>query len=99
MPTININVVVGANTYGRSKTISGPNLTRFLAAYKTLLGQVPSGNVDANGAPTLRDMTDQETALAWADGIIAGTIANVKRVEQEAAASTAAAAVTDVSLT
>ena len=69
---------------------------RFLAAYKRILGQV----VDSPGPPvTYRDMTDDETVLAWADGLLAGTKANVKRGEQTVASATAAAAITEIALT
>ena len=96
MATLTIQIVASGNTVGRTKTVSGPDLVRFLAAYKTLLGQV----VNSQGPPiTYRDMTDDETVLAWADGLIAGTKANVKRVEQTAASTTAANAITEIAVT
>jgi hypothetical protein len=44
-------------------------------------------------------MTDDECVLAWADGLLAGTKANVLRQEQTAASTTASAAVTEISYT
>ena len=96
MATITIQIVASGNTVGRTKTVSGPHLIRFLDAYKALLGQV----VDSQGPPvTYRDMTDDECVLAWADGLLAGTKANVLRQEQTEAASTATQAVTEIAYT
>jgi hypothetical protein len=96
MATMTIQIVASGNTVGRTKTVSGPHLIRFLDAYKALLGQV----VDSQGPPvTYRDMTDDECVLAWADGLLAGTKANVLRQEQTAAASTATQAVTEIAYT
>ena len=39
-----------------------------------------------------RDMTDDETVLAWADGLLAGTKQNILSHEKVAAAATASAA-------
>jgi hypothetical protein len=96
MATITIQIVASGNTVGRTKTVSGPHLIRFLAAYKALLGQV----VDSQGPPvTYRDMTDDECVLAWVDGLLAGTKANVLRQEQTVAAGTATAGVTAIEYT
>ncbi len=96
MATITIQIVASGNTVGRTKTVSGPHLIRFLNAYKALLGQV----VDSQGPPvTYRDMTDDECVLAWADGVLAGTKANVLRQEQAVAASAASVAVTEIAYT
>ena len=92
MATITIQVVASGNTVGRTKTISGPHLVRFIAAYKAILGQVD------NGSGGFRDMTDDETVLAWADGLLAGTKQNILSHEKVAAAATASAAVTDITL-
>ena len=100
MATITIQINAGAQTYTHTKTVTGPHLVRFLAAYRTLLGQVPTGEQPEPGQPIpMRDMTDEETAAAWANGIFAGTKANIKRVEQTAASTTASAAVTEITLT
>jgi hypothetical protein len=93
MATITIQIVAGGVTTGRTKTVSGPHLLRFLAAYKALLGQVP------DGAGGLRDMTDEECVLAWADGLLAGTRSNVLRQEQTVAAKTASDTQTEIDLT
>jgi hypothetical protein len=93
MATITIQIVASGNTVGRTKTVSGPHLLRFLAAYKALLGQVSDGNGG------LRDMTDDECVLAWADGLLAGTKSNVLRQEQTEAAATASEAVTEIAYT
>jgi hypothetical protein len=96
MATITIQIVASGNTVGRTKTVSGPHLIRFLDAYKALLGQV----VDSQGPPvTYRDMTDDECVLAWADGLLAGTKANVLRQEQTEAASAASEAVEEIAYT
>jgi hypothetical protein len=93
MATITIQIVAGGVTTGRTKTVSGPHLIRFLAAYKALLGQV------SDGSGGLRDMTDDECVLAWADGLLAGTKANVLRQEQTEAASAASEAVEEIAYT
>jgi hypothetical protein len=96
MATITIQIVASGNTVGRTKTVSGPHLIRFLAAYKAFLGQV----VNSQGPPgTYRDMTDDECVLAWADSLLAGTKATVLRQEQMVAASTATAGVTEIEYT
>jgi hypothetical protein len=96
MATITIQIVASGNTVGRTKTVSGPHLIRFLAAYKALLGQV----VDSQGPPvTYRDMTDDECVLAWADGLLAGTKANVLRQEQTVAAKAAGDGITEIAYT
>lgn len=82
MPTITISVTAG-QTVGRTKTISGAHLTRMLNAYRTLLGP---------------ELTDEEVILAWADGLLAGTRANVRSVENEVAARAAQEAQTDIVL-
>jgi hypothetical protein len=101
--TITIQIVAGGNTVGRTKTVSGPHLIRFLAAYKALLGQVVDVAAHTeNGVfipATYRDLTDDECVLAWADGLLAGTKSNVLRQEQTAAASTATQAVTEIAYT
>lgn len=96
MATITIQINTGQGTVTRSKTVSGAHLTRMLAAYKALLGKVQ----DSPGPPpTFRDMTDEECILAWADGIFAGTKANVLRQEKDVAAVAASNGVTEITLT
>lgn len=82
MPTITISVMAG-QTVGRTKTISGAHLTRMLNAYRTLLGP---------------ELTDEEVILAWADGLLAGTKANVRSVENQIASKNAFDLQTDIDL-
>ena len=97
MATMTIQIVASGNTIGRTKTVSGPHLIRFLDAYKALLGQVPVDPQEPNGAK--RDLTDDECVLAWADGLLAGTKSNVLRQEQTVAASAASVGVTEIAYT
>ena len=96
MATIKIEVVAGANTFTHLRTVSAAHLVRLLAAYRGILGQVP----DEEGEPgDMRDMTDEETAEAWAVGLFNGTKANVLNFERGAAGQSAAAAVAEITLT
>lgn len=97
MATIKLEIVAG-QTFTLTKTIANADLTRFLKAYRTLLGQVQSG-VDVDVKPIMRDMTDLETFNAWANSILAGTLANVISTEKSAAAKTSSDAVTPIPLT
>lgn len=100
MATITIQINTGQGTVGRTKTISGPHLVRFLSAYRGLLGQIPAGPANPDtGVVPMRDMTDEETILTWADGLLAGSKANVLRYEQTVAAQAASSGVTEVVLT
>ncbi len=93
MASVTISITAAGNTVGRTKTISAAHLLRFLAAYKHILGQV------SDGAGGLRDMTDDECVLAWADSYLNGTKANVLRDEQGAASKTAIDAQTEIAFT
>jgi hypothetical protein len=93
MATITMQINTGQGTVTRNRTVSGPHLVRMLTAYKGLLGQV------SDGAGGFRDMTDEECILAWADGLMAGTKANVLRWERDQAAITAESGITEIILT
>jgi hypothetical protein len=93
MATITMSINTGQGTVTRNRTVTGPHLVRMLTAYKGLLGQV------SDGVGGFRDMTDEECILAWADGTLAGTKANVLRWERDQAAATASNAVTEITLT
>lgn len=81
MATVTIQITAAGNTVGRVKTVSGADLTRFLEAYKSVLGQVDDGDGG------LRDRTDEEVVQTWADNIIAHTKATVRQYENIQAAS------------
>ena len=66
---------------------------RVLDAYRALLGQVPDGEGG------LRDMTDAETASAFAEGIFNGLKANVHRKEKDVASKNASDAINEIDLT
>ncbi len=97
MATITMQINTGQGTVTRNRTVSGAHLVRMLTAYKGLLGQVPVDPQLPDGAK--RDMTDEECILAWADGTLAGTKANVLRWERDQAAVTASNAITEITLT
>ncbi len=80
MATISITVA----SFTASKTISGADALRLLAAYRTLYGQVPSGPADpVTHIVPMRDMTDQECFDKFAAGMLAGIVDNVKKAEQQ----------------
>jgi hypothetical protein len=88
MATIAITVTAGA-VVTRSRTISAAHLTRFVASYRTILGQV------GDGSGGMRDRTDAEVLTAWADNVFDGARATVRQSETDAVR----AAVTDISFT
>ena len=90
-----VSITVGPFTI--SKTVSAGDLTRLVAAYKVIYGQVP---VDPGAIPiVLRDMTDQETFNKFAGGILQGMVNAVKGAEQQVASQAAVTAVTSISMT
>jgi len=94
MATIKIEVVAGANTYTKTKTITNAQATRFIAAYRVLYGQFQGPAVgDPPVLPAPRPYTDAEVADMWIDGLIAGTMGNIKNVESSIAAKTASDAI------
>jgi hypothetical protein len=86
MATIKVEIVSGANTWTQTKTVSGPDLTRLIAAVKTQAG-LPS------------DATNAVIADAYINQVYVMTKGLVKNVESAAAASAASAAVEDITLT
>lgn len=100
MATITIQIIAGAQNFTHTKTVSATHLVRMLAAYRTILGQIPAGSADpVTGIVPMRDMTDAETAAAWATGLFNGTKANVLRAEQASAAQTASTSVAEIGMT
>lgn len=93
MATLVISITAQSTTVGRTKTVSGPDLIRFLNAYRTILGQV------SNGAGGMRDRTDDEVILGWADATIAKAKSQTRAVENTAAIKAAIAAQTDIAFT
>lgn len=93
MATVTIQITAAGNTVGPVKTISAAHLLRFLAAYKFILGKVP------DGGGGLRDMTDDECVIAWANGLLNGTKANVLNAEKTIAAKTATDTQTEITFT
>lgn len=63
----------------RAKTITAPQATKLLNAYRTSLGQVP------DGAGGFRARTDQETFDAFVDNIFNSMRETVRNVEGDAA--------------
>ena len=86
MATAKIEFVVGAQTSTNTRTISGPDLVRFINAYRTYTGMA-AGTTDAQ----VLAQVAQDSFRTWR-GI-------VKSVEQQAAIKTAADGVTDIGMT
>lgn len=87
MPTMTISVVAGAQTTTRNKTISGPHLTRWIAAKRIELNLTDPGVADA------------DVVLAWADRIFAQERESVLTREKQSASDTATGAVAPIDLT
>ena len=85
MATVTISITAGANTAGRTKTITAPHLLRFLAAQRKILG-LPSA-------------TDDEVVQAWADRILAETKNAIRSVEGTDAAKAAWAQQVEIDIT
>lgn len=86
MATAKIEFVAGAQTSTSTRTISGPDLVRFINAYRTHTGMA-AGTTDAQ----VLAQVAQDSFRTWR-GI-------VKSVEQQAAIKTAADGVTDIGMT
>jgi hypothetical protein len=85
MATMKVEIVVGGTTYTRSKTISAGDLTRMFTAERTLLG------LPANAS-------DQVAFDTWAEELYRIEKGRIKQAEQQAAVTTAANGVADISL-
>lgn len=86
MATIKIEIVAGAQTYTRQKTVSAAHLTRLIAAERVLLNMT--------GAET-----DAQVAAAWADAVFEGTRQAVLGVERGTVRDIAESGVTPIELT
>jgi hypothetical protein len=85
MATITIEITAGGTTAGRTKTVSGPHLTRMLAAYRAFF-ENPG-------------MTDEEVIHAWADSLLNHSKRLILRTEQSVASQAAGNSVTEITLT
>ena len=86
MATIKIEIVAGAQTYTLTKTITGPHLTRMIAAERVIHNMTGS-------------QTDAQVATALFDAFFRDTRQAVKAVETQQAADTALGGVTEIDLT
>jgi Tfp pilus assembly PilM family ATPase len=78
MATINVNVVAGQNTYGRTKQISGQDLqNRFIPAFRALYSMTRLST-----DPVL---TDEEVVQHWADQIMYQIKQRIQEYERTAA--------------
>jgi hypothetical protein len=75
MPTATIQIDAGASgVMTRQRTVSGPDLTRFVAAVRSAY------NVSSTA-------TDIEALQVWADFVYAQAVATVRSIEQANAAA------------
>lgn len=79
--------------HARSKTIPNDHATRLVAALKTFYGPV------ADGAGSLRDMTDTEALDRWYQGIVQSAKDITRSVEGDAARQSAVSGVRDIDVT
>lgn len=84
MATIKIEIVAGANTYSKTKTVSGADLVRLIDACKTHFG--------------MPDATDADVADAWINALYSYTKGLVKGVEDAAAVKVAFEGVAEIDL-
>jgi hypothetical protein len=79
MPTININIVAGQNTVGRTKTISGPDLqNRFLPALRAQYSMTRLATDPA--------LTDDQVIQAWADDVLQRMRQRIQEYERSSTA-------------
>jgi hypothetical protein len=88
MGTYTQTIVVGASTYTVTKTVSNADLARFVTAVRSTY---------ATAAEPLA--TDALAAAKYFDQVYSGAKDLVRRVEKETAATNAANAVTDITIT
>ena len=69
MATIKIEVVAGAQSTTNTKTVSNPDLVRFIAAYRALNSIAPA-------------VTDAQVITHWSDSVFAAAKALTKRHER-----------------
>lgn len=83
-------------TITRSATIDDAAMPHFFDAYRAVYGQINGGTEEM---PALRAMTDEETFVAYAAGISAGTVANVQNYLREIASRAATESVPEIAAT
>lgn len=83
MPTANITITALSQTVGRTPTISGPDLVRFIAAHRALYNMPPPA-------------TDNDVIIAWANRVILNAQGVVRRYEELAALAAAASSTSDI---
>lgn len=89
MATITIQVVAGAQTYTSTRTVSGPHLVRFIAAYKRFL--------DAPASPSA-GLTDSQVVNSWASNVFSSVRDLVLQQETQAAIQASTATITPIDL-
>jgi hypothetical protein len=85
MATMTIQIVAGGTTYTRSKTISGADLVRLIAAEKA-------------GLDLPVNSTDQQVFDAWAEDLYRLEKARIRFAERRAAEAAAIAGTADITL-
>jgi len=89
---------VGTVAEGRgiviAKEVSEQDSGRLIQAYAKSYAGKWKDEADKDRAPTIAEVLE-----AWFDGIVAGSVAHVLSVEKDAAAKTASAAVSQISVT
>lgn len=85
MATIKLEIVAGAQTFTRTRTVSAAHLTRFIAASRVYFGMGPS-------------TTDAQVAEEWFARIYRDATAITKQVEQSTAVKSAADGVIDITI-
>jgi hypothetical protein len=86
-------------TVSKSATIDDAVMPYFLACYRAAYGQVPDTVADPDGTKRImRGMTDAETFAAYADGISAGTLGNVRTYLKDRARQAAEAAIPNITM-
>ena len=86
MATIKIEIVAGAQTVTNTKTVSNPDLVRFIAAYKKIA-------VSYGGLAS--DATDAQVLTHWSESIYKNARELTKQSERDAAIL----AVTEIAMT